>query len=126
MVRARRRRNASALRTPVAVDEQATTFVYVDPGLTTDSELRACGVAHAPLRAVLRAPTFAVQIVEIGTSAAAANRADHVLWPLDARRKRLPEGGRPPEGWQGTCTMRCGGGVCPARTDRRNQPAPVA
>ena len=26
-----------------------------------------------------------MQIVVIGTSAAAANRADHLLWPLDAR-----------------------------------------
>ena len=34
-----------ALKFPVAVDEQAATFAYVDPGLTTDSELRAWGVA---------------------------------------------------------------------------------
>ena len=32
-----------ALKCPVAVDAQAATFVYVDPGLTTDSELRAWG-----------------------------------------------------------------------------------
>ena len=38
-----------ALKFPVAVDKQAATFVYVDPGLTTDSELRAWGVTHAPL-----------------------------------------------------------------------------
>ena len=39
----------SALKPPIAMDAKAATFVYVDPGLTTDSELRAWGVAHAPL-----------------------------------------------------------------------------
>ncbi len=60
-----------ALKFPVAVDAKAATFVYVDPGLTTDSELRA--------------RTFAVQVVAIGTSAAAANRAETVLksWTRD-------------------------------------------
>ena len=70
----------------------------VDPGLTTDSELQACGVAHAPLRAVLRARTFAVQIVVIGTRAAPANQADHVLWPFgrateETSRRRSPTRG---------------------------------
>ena len=74
-----------ALKFPVAVDEQAATFAYVDPGLTTDSELRAWGVAHAPLWAALRARTFAVQIVAIGMGAEAANRAETVLktWTRD-------------------------------------------
>ena len=47
-----------ALKFPVAVDEQAATFAYVDPGLTTDSELRKWGKTHAPLWAALRARTF--------------------------------------------------------------------
>ena len=51
-----------AFKLPIAVDDQAVTFVYVDPGQTTDSELRAWGVAHAPLWAALRARTFAVQV----------------------------------------------------------------
>ena len=38
-----------AFKLPIAVDEQAATFVYVDAGQTTDSELRAWGAAHAPL-----------------------------------------------------------------------------
>ena len=60
-----------ALKFPVAVDAKAATFVYVDPGLTTDSEPRA--------------RTFAVQVVAIGTGAAAANRAETVLksWTRD-------------------------------------------
>ena len=74
-----------ALKFPVAVDAKAATFVYVDPGLTTDSELRAWGVAHAPLWAALRARTFAVHVVAIGTGAPAANRAEKVLrsWTRD-------------------------------------------
>ena len=68
-----------ALKCPVAVDAQAATFVYVDPGLTTDSELRAWGAAHAPLWAALRARTFAVHVVAVGTGFEAADRAASVL-----------------------------------------------
>ena len=68
-----------ALKCPVAVDENMATFTYVDPGLTTDSELRAWGVAHAPVWAVLRARSFAVHVVAIGTGEGAAQRAEHVL-----------------------------------------------
>ena len=38
-----------AFKLPIAVDEKAATFVYVDAGQSTDSELRAWRVAHAPL-----------------------------------------------------------------------------
>ncbi len=74
-----------ALKCPVAVDENRATFTYVDPGLTTDSELRAWGVAHAPLWAVLRARSFAVHVVAIGTGVQAAQRAEPVLkrWMRD-------------------------------------------
>ena len=74
-----------ALKLPIAVDEQAATFVYVDAGQTTDSELRAWGLAHAPLWAALRARTFAVQVVAVGTGAEAADRAAPVLtrWTQD-------------------------------------------
>ena len=74
-----------AFKLPIAVDETVATFVYVDAGQTTDSELRAWGVAHAPLWAALRARTFAVHVVAIGTGAAAADRAAPVLtrWTQD-------------------------------------------
>ena len=74
-----------ALKLPIAVDEQAATFVYVDAGQTTDSELRAWGVAHAPLWAALRARTFAVRVVAVGTGAEAADRAAPMLtrWTQD-------------------------------------------
>ena len=68
-----------ALKCPVAGDEKVATFTYVDPGLTTDSELRAWGVAHAPLWAALRARTFAVHVVAIGTGEGVAQRAEQVL-----------------------------------------------
>ena len=74
-----------AFKLPIAVDEQAATFVYVDAGQTTDSELRAWGMAHAPLWAALRARTFAVHVVAVGMGAEAAERAAPVLtrWTQD-------------------------------------------
>ena len=68
-----------AFKLPIAVDERAATFVYVDAGQSTDSELRAWGVAHAPLWAALRARTFAVHVVAVGTGVDAADRAAPVL-----------------------------------------------
>ena len=78
-----------AFKLPIAVDDQAATFVYVDPGQTTDSELRAWGMAHAPLWAALRARTFAVQVVAVGTGAEAADRAAPALkhWTRDGDRQ---------------------------------------
>ena len=74
-----------ALKCPVAMDEHMVTFTYVDPGLTTDSELRAWGVAHAPVWAALRARTFAVHVVAVGRGADAADRAAPLLkhWTQD-------------------------------------------
>ena len=74
-----------AFKLPIAVDEQVATFVYVDAGQSTDSELRAWGVAHAPLWAALRARTFAVHIVAVGTGVEATERAAPVLksWTQD-------------------------------------------
>ena len=68
-----------ALKLPIAIDARAATFVYVDAGQSTDSELRAWGVAHAPLWAALRARTFAVHVVAVGTGVDAAERAAPVL-----------------------------------------------
>ena len=78
-----------ALKLPVAVDEKAATFAYVDPGQTTDSELRAWGKTHAPLWAALRARTFAVHVVAIGTGEQAADRAEKVLrcWTREGDRQ---------------------------------------
>ena len=67
--------------------------MYVDAGQSTDSELRVWGVAHAPLWAALRARTFAVHIVAVGTGAAAAERAAPVLkrWTQDGDGQGAPD-----------------------------------
>ena len=82
-----------AFKLPIAVDEQAATFVYVDAGQTTDSELRAWGMAHAPLWAALRARTFAVHVVAVGMGAEAADRAAPVLtrWTQDGDGQGAPD-----------------------------------
>ena len=74
-----------AFKLPIAVDDHAATFAYVDAGQTTDSELRAWGMAHAPLWAALRARTFAVHVVAVGVGVDAADRAAPVLtrWTQD-------------------------------------------
>ena len=74
-----------AFKLPIAVDDHAATFAYVDAGQTTDSELRAWGMAHAPLWAALRARTFAVHVVAVGVGLDAADRAAPVLkrWTQD-------------------------------------------
>ena len=74
-----------AFKLPIAVDDQAATFAYVDARQTTDSELRAWGTAHALSWAALRARTFAVHVVAVGTGAEAADRAAPVLkhWAQD-------------------------------------------
>ena len=82
-----------AFKLPIAVDEQAATFVYVDAGQSTDSELRAWGMAHAPLWALLRARMFAVHVVAVGTGVEAAERAAPVLKTLDPGRRRPGRGG---------------------------------
>ena len=76
-----------ALKCPVAVDEKMATFTYVDPGLTTDSELRAWGVVHAPLWAALLARSFAVHVVRDrhGRTGGTTRRARAET--LDARRR---------------------------------------
>ena len=74
-----------AFKLPIAVDDQAATFVYVDAHQTTDSELRAWGTAHMPLWSALRARTFAVHVVAVGLGADAADRAAPLLkhWTQD-------------------------------------------
>ena len=74
-----------AFKLPIAVDDQAATFAYVDAHQTTDSELRAWGTAHMPLWSALRARTFAVHVVAVGLGADAADRAAPLLkhWTQD-------------------------------------------
>ena len=82
-----------ALKLPIAVDEKVATFVYVEGGQSTDSELRAWGGAHTPLWAALRARTFAVHVVAVGMGAEAASKAAAVLkrWTQDGDWQGAPE-----------------------------------
>ena len=84
-----------AFNLPVAVDDHAATFMYVDPGQTTDSELRAWGVAHAPLWAARRARTFAVPVGRgwHGRRGGRPRRARAQI--LDQRRAETPPPDRP-------------------------------
>ena len=82
-----------ALKLPIAIDERAATFVYVDAGQSTDSELRAWGVAHAPLWAALRARTFAVHVVAVGTGVDGRGTRRARPETLDAGRRRPGRGG---------------------------------
>ena len=43
-----------ALKLPIAADAKTATFAYIDPGNTTDTELRSWGAAHEWLWRALR------------------------------------------------------------------------
>ena len=62
-----------AFKLPIAVDEQAATFVYVDPGLTTDSELRAWGAAD-PAGQTKTDPEIRQEIARLEQAITAGNR----------------------------------------------------
>ena len=55
-----------ALKLPIAVDAKTATFAYIDPGNTTDTELRSWGAAHEWLWRALRGKGIKVQVVAIG------------------------------------------------------------
>ena len=78
-----------ALKMPVAGDTESVTFVYVDPGRETDSELRSWGVAHGPLWVALRKKGRQVRVIGIAAENEALDRADRVLqvWAAPARWK---------------------------------------
>ena len=55
-----------ALKLPIACDAKSATFVYIDPGNNTDTELRSWGAAHEWLWRALRGKGIKVQVVAIG------------------------------------------------------------
>ena len=55
-----------ALKLPIAADAKTATFAYIDPGNTTDTELRSWGAAHEWLWRALRGKGIKVQVVAIG------------------------------------------------------------
>ena len=68
-----------ALKLPLAVDPETITFVYVDPGNQTDSELHSWGAAHGPLWDALRKKGRQVRVIGIGVKNATVDRTARVL-----------------------------------------------
>ena len=68
-----------ALKLPVACDAKTATFVYVDPGKDTDTELRSWGDGHEWLWRALRLQGIEVRAIAIGADYRATIRAEPVL-----------------------------------------------
>ena len=68
-----------ALKLPLAVDPEIVTFVYVDPGHQTDTELYSWGASHGPLWDALRKKGRQVRVIGIGVENAIVDRTDRVL-----------------------------------------------
>ena len=68
-----------ALDLPLALEEARATFVYVDPGRDTDSELLSWGAEHAQLWAALRAQERPVHVVAVARDDLRQERAEKVL-----------------------------------------------
>ena len=68
-----------ALKLPIAVDAKTATFAYVDPGNSTDTELRSWGAAHEWLWRALRGKGIKVQVVVIGADLDYTMRSETAL-----------------------------------------------
>jgi len=68
-----------ALKLPVALDDAKATFVYVDPGRDTDTELLSWGAEHAKLWAALRDRDHPVNVVAVARDDIRQGRAAKVL-----------------------------------------------
>ncbi len=64
---------------PLALEEDRATFVYVDPGRDTDSELLSWGAEHARLWTALRAQDRPVHVVAVARDDLRRERAGKVL-----------------------------------------------
>ena len=74
-----------ALKLPIAANAKTATFVYVDPGRYTDTELRSWGAAHEWLWRALRLHGIEVQVVVIGADYRATIRAEAALKTWSSR-----------------------------------------
>ena len=73
------RKRYFALKLPLALDPEAATFVYIDPGLTSAAELRSWGAAHARLWEALRKAGRRVRVIGIAAEDELIERAERVL-----------------------------------------------
>ena len=81
-----------ALKLPIACDAKTATFAYVDPGNSTDTELRSWGAAHEWLWRALRGKGIQVQVVGIGPDRKYSIRNEAALkrWSNGAARSSRP------------------------------------
>ena len=86
-----------ALKLPVACDAKTATFVYVDPGKDTDTELRSWGAAHEYLWRALRSKGIEVRAVVVGADYKATIRAEAALntWSNRAGKQCSQQNERP-------------------------------
>ena len=68
-----------ALKLPLAGDAATVTFVYVNPGHQTDSELHSWGAAHGRLWDALRKKGRQVRVIGIGAENETVDRTARVL-----------------------------------------------
>ena len=78
-----------ALKLPIAVDVKTATFGYVDPGNSTDTELRSWGATHEWLWRALRKKGLRVHVVVIGANHTAImqSRAALNTWSNQAAKQ---------------------------------------
>ena len=86
-----------ALKLPIACDAKTATFVYVDPGKDTDTELRSWGAAHEYLWRALRLKGIEVRAVVVGADYKATIRAEAALntWSNRAGKQCSQQNERP-------------------------------
>ena len=82
-----------ALKLPLAVDPETVTFVYVDPGHRTDTELRSWGAAHGPLWDALRTKARQVRVIGVAVENANVDRAARLLEAWAAADPGTPDQG---------------------------------
>ncbi len=76
-------------KVPLALEEDRATFVYVDPGRDTDSELPSWGAEHARLWAALRARKGPFHVVAVARDDLRPERATA---PIPQNRIRIDWG----------------------------------
>ena len=77
-----------ALKLPIACDAKTATFVYVDPGKDTDTELRSWGDSHEWLWRALRSKGMVVRAIVVGADYKATIRAEAPLQTWSRRASK--------------------------------------
>ena len=77
-----------ALKLPIACEAKTATFVYVDPGKDTDTELRSWGDSHEWLWRALRSRGIEVRAIVVGADYKATIRAEAPLQTWSRRASK--------------------------------------